>query len=451
MLAIYGRRRIGKTFLIQTIYKDHIVFESSGLHDETLQAQLQSFWHALLRTARPGAYIVPPTSWIQAFEILRSLMESIKGGMKKVIFLDELPWFDTPHSGFLAALGNFWNTWAGKRTDIILVICGSAASWMIKKVIYNKGGLHNRVTRSIRLLPFSLKEAKEYLKSRNVNLQDYDLLQLYMAIGGIPYYLKFVKPGKSVTQNIQLLFFDKEAPLKAEFDNLYSSLFSNYHQHVSIIQALASKHQGLTRAEMLLRIGSVSSGSFTGYLMELEESGFIVSLQPFSNKKKEAIYILCDEYSLFYQKFLYRKPKAASWMMIASQQSYKIWSGLAFENTCIRHIEQIKRALGISGIHTDISSFISVGKGEKTGIQIDLIIDRADNCINLCEVKFYNDVFVISKSYHNELRMKCELFKTYTKTRKNIFLTMITTYGVTPNAQMLNIVSNTVEMKALFQ
>ncbi|HLF63844.1 MAG TPA: ATP-binding protein [Saprospiraceae bacterium] len=451
MLAIYGRRRVGKTFLIHTTYRDHIVFECNGLHDENLQSQLQNFWYALLRVVKPGLLIAPPTSWLQVFEMLRSYLETLKGEKKHVIFLDELPWFDTPRSGFLAALGNFWNAWAVKRTDVLLVICGSAASWMIGKVIFNRGGLHNRVTRKICLLPFTLKEVKDYLRSRKVSLQDYDLLQLYMAIGGIPYYLRFVKPGKSVPQIIQALFFDTHSPLKDEFENLFASLFSNYNHHIDIIQALASKHRGLTRGEILENIGKVSSGAFSGYLSELIESGFVISLQPFLNQKKETIYRLGDEFSHFYLKFLYHKRKSAPWIMISSQQSYKVWCGLVFENICIRHIEQIKHSLGISGIHTEVSSFISTGKEDRYGVQIDLIIDRADNCINLCEMKFHNDVFVITNSYLNELRKKCELFKTYTKTRKNIFLTMITAYGVSKNAQMLNIVSNTVEMKALFQ
>lgn len=449
MLAMYGRRRVGKTYLIQTVYKDHMVFECSGLQEGALDMQLRNFWLALMRHASSAHYMLTPSNWLEAFEMLGGYLEGIKGSKKKVIFLDELPWFDTPRSGFMAALANFWNVWGSKNPKLILVLCGSAASWMISHIIHNRGGLHNRVTRKIRLLPFNLKETKQYLRHRQVVLQDYDLIQLYMALGGVPYYLNFVKPGKSVAQVIQMLFFDKQAQLKDEFEMLYASLFSNYEQHVKVIKALASANYGLTRKQLLDKSGEQSSGSFTKYLTELESSGFIMAIQPFQNKKKEVIYRLNDELSLFYLKFLFRK-KSGNWHTMASQQSYKIWCGLAFENICLKHVDQIEKALGIYGIVTEISSFIKIGKDLEEGVQIDMIIDRADNCINLCEMKFYNTDFEISKSYANSLKRKMDLFRKYTRTRKNLFLTVVTTFGVKPNAQMLSVITNTIEIDALF-
>ncbi len=449
MLAMYGRRRVGKTYLIQTVYKDHMVFECSGLQGGTLDMQLRNFWLALMRHASSDHYMLTPSNWLEAFEMLGGYLEAIKGSKKKVIFLDELPWFDTPRSGFMAALANFWNVWGSKNPKLILVLCGSAASWMISHIIHNRGGLHNRVTRKIRLLPFNLKETKQYLRHRQVILQDYDLIQLYMALGGVPYYLNLVRPGKSVAQVIQMLFFEKQAQLKDEFEMLYASLFSNYEQHVKVIKALASATYGLTRNQILDKSGEQSSGSFTKYLTELESSGFIMAIQPFQNKKKEVIYRLNDELSLFYLKFLFRK-KSGNWHTMSSQQSYKIWCGLAFENVCLKHVDQIEKALGIHGIVTEISSFIKAGRDGEDGVQIDMIIDRADNCINLCEMKFYNTEFEISKPYANSLKGKMDLFRSYTQTRKNLFLTLVTTFGVKRNAHMLSVVTNTVEIEALF-
>jgi predicted AAA+ superfamily ATPase len=450
MLAMYGRRRVGKTYLIQTVYKDHTVFECSGLQDGTLDMQLRNFWLALMRNASPEHYMLTPSNWLEAFEMLGRYQHEIRGHKKKVIFLDELPWFDTPRSGFMAALANFWNVWGMKNPKLILVLCGSAASWMISHIINNRGGLHNRVTRKIRLLPFTLKETKQYLRHRHIHLQDYDLIQLYMAIGGVPYYLNLVRPGKSVAQIIQTLFFDKQAQLKDEFDILYASLFSNYEQHVKVIKVLAAANYGLTRNQILDKSGEQSSGSFTQYLTELEASGLIMAIQPFQNKKKEVIYRLNDELSLFYLRFLFRK-KTSTWLTMATQQSYKIWCGLAFETVCLKHVDLIETALGIHGIATAFSSYISVGKGQEEGVQIDMIIDRADNCINLCEMKFYNTNIDISRSYALELKRKVDLFKTYTQTRKNIFLTMITTFGVKRNANMLSVITNTIEIEALFK
>ena len=450
MLAMYGRRRVGKTYLIQTVYKDQLVFECSGLQQGRLEMQLRNFWLSLVRNTSPEFYMQTPSTWLEAFEILGHYLKEIRGQKKYVIFLDELPWFDTPRSGFLAALANFWNVWGVKNPRLILVLCGSAASWMISHILHNRGGLHNRVTRKIRLLPFNLQETKQYLKHRHVILQDYDLVQLYMAIGGVPYYLNLVRPGKSVAQIIQLLFFDKHAQLRDEFEMLYASLFSSYEQHVKVVKALAAANYGLTRNQILEKTGEQSSGSFTQYLTELEASGFIMAIQPFQNKKKEVIYRLNDELSLFFLRFLSRR-RTTDWLTMATQQSYKIWCGLAFENVCLKHIDQIETALGIHGIATAVSSFISVGKDQAEGVQIDMIIDRADNCINICEMKFYNTELEISKSHSHDLKRKMELFRTYTQTRKNIFITMVTTFGVKRNANMLSVITNSIEIQALFK
>jgi len=451
MLAVYGRRRVGKTYLVQQVYKDHIIFECSGLNEGLLEPQLQNLWHAMLRSFNGIPVFNSPLTWLQAFEILGNRIEEIKSRKKKVIFLDELPWFDTPRSGFMSALANFWNTWGMKRSDMILVLCGSAASWMIKNIIHNKGGLHNRLTRKISLLPFNLEETREYLKHQRVHLLEYDIIQLYMAIGGIPYYLNFVRPGKSVAQIIEILFFDMQAPLRDEFDILYSSLFSNHQNHVNIIKVLAAKRQGMTRNQLLEELNEVSSGSFTTYLDELEASGFIFSIQPFLNKKKEVIYRLSDELSFFTLSFLSHGKKSTSWQSISGRQRYKIWCGLAFESVCFKHLDQIKRALGISGIETQVSSFIKQGKQVQEGVQIDLLIDRSDRCINLCEMKYYNESFEFSAAYATEWKRKIELFRTYTQTRKNLFLTMVTTFGVKENAHSLSVVSNSIEINTLFQ
>jgi predicted AAA+ superfamily ATPase len=451
MLAVYGRRRVGKTYLIQQVYKDHIILECSGLNEGSLKSQLQNFWNAMLRSFKGITAFNPPQTWLQAFEILGHKIEEIKNRKKKVIFLDELPWFDTPKSGFMSALANFWNTWGMKKSDLIVVLCGSAASWMINNIIHNKGGLHNRVTRKIRLLPFNLEETRDYLMQQRVQLLEYDIIQLYMAIGGIPYYLNFVRPGKSVAQIIEMLFFDAQAPLRDEFDILYASLFAHHQYHVKIIKALASKRQGLTRNQLLAELDEVSSGSFTKVLNELEASGFILSLPPFLNKKKEVLYRLSDELSLFHLSFLSHHRFSTTWQSLSGQQRYKIWCGLAFESICFKHVDQLKRALGISGIESTVSSFIKSGKTGQEGLQIDLLIDRSDRCINLCEMKFYNGQFEFTAMEAAAWKRKIEVFRTYTGTSKNLFLTMVTTYGIKENAHSLSVVSNSIEMNALFQ
>jgi uncharacterized protein len=449
-MAMTGRRRVGKTFLIRNYFGSRIVFDCSGLHEENQQMQLENFRDALQNKMPQKAPIDVPVTWLQAFNLLKKYISSIKTKGKKVIFLDELPWFDTPRSGFKAALDNFWNNWCTARKDIILVICGSAATWMIKKIINDRGGFHNRVTRQIDLQPFTLAETRLFLKQNRVTLNDYDILQLYMVLGGIPFYLKEIKPGKSVAQVIDGLFFQKNSILKNEFNNLYASLFTNYQWHEQVVKALAGKDRGLTRAEIISITKLSSGGGFSTVLEELEQSGFISVHVPFENVRKETVYRLRDEFTLFYFKFLYNNKKTAGWIQKAGQQAFKIWCGHAFENVCLKHTWQIKKALGIQGIYTQEASWLLKGTKEEEGTQIDLIIDRADNCINICEMKFYNTVFEINKMYAAQLQKKIAVFESHTKSKKNVFITMITTFGTVINAHKLSVVTNEVTMDALF-
>jgi AAA+ ATPase superfamily predicted ATPase len=449
-LAVTGRRRVGKTFLIRNYFNRLIVFDCSGLHEQSQLQQLENFCDELKKKFPKLKTAAVPATWLQAFNLLKEYIDTIKGDSKKIIFLDELPWFETPRSGFKAALDNFWNNWCTRRNDIILIICGSAASWIMKNIINDRGGFHNRITRQIKLQPFTLAETKYFLRKNRVALNEYDILQLYMVLGGIPFYLKEIKPGKSVDQIIDGLFFQRNSLLKNEFQNLYASLFKNYQLHEKVVKVLASKDSGLTRAEIMAGAKFNSGGGFSTILQELEQSGFISVLQPFANIRKETLYRLRDEYTLFYFKFLYQKAGATGWMQKAGQQSFKIWCGHSFENICLKHMPQIKKALGIQGIYTQEASWWYKGSKENEGVQIDLLIDRADQCINICEMKFYNTVFEITKGYAAQLQKKKALFEQYTKTKKNIFITLITTYGLVNNAYKLSVVSNEMVMDVLF-
>lgn len=455
LIAVYGRRRVGKTYLIRTVFARQLLFDFTGVHEAGLKDQLLNFRNALQTAMGNDIPLAVPDNWIEAFAFLQKYLEpNIKKG-KGVIFIDEFPWIHTPKSGFLQAFGHFWNTWAGRQSNLVVVICGSAASWMIRNVVNNKGGLHNRITRRIRLLPFNLHETEAYLKSRTVTLDRYQLLQIYMAMGGIPHYLKEVKPGQSAAQTIDRLFFSKDGFLKNEFRNLYASLFTDAHHHMNVIKALAKKGKGLTRNEIIDEVKLSSGGTTTLLLEELEESGFISSYIPFGKTSKEGIYKLTDEYSLFYLKFIEgsKATGAGTWLRQNNTSSYISWSGFAFEAVCQKHIEQIKKALGITGVLVEESGWRyqpQKGGGEK-GAQIDLLLDRKDRCINLCEIKFANTEFIITKSYHQELTNKIEVFREHTKNKKTLFLTMITTYGVKENIHSVGLVQNEVKMNDLFK
>ncbi len=450
-IAIYGRRRVGKTYLIREYYKPNMAFHFTGAINAPLQEQLLSFYNILISKHKAFAKKPIPATWMDAFYMLRQYISTLKTKKKKVIFLDEVPWLDSPKSGFLRALDYFWNSWANWEGNIVLVICGSAASWIINKVVNNKGGLHNRLTKRIRLEPFSLLQTKQYLQKKKVSFTNYQIVQLFMVTGGIPLYLSAINPALSVVQNINNLCFTKDGLLHNEFDNLYTALFRNADKHVMVINALAQKNKGLTRNEILAKCKWKSGGTLTVVLNELIESGFIDITQPFRNKNKETLYRLTDAYSIFYLKFIANKKYTAKdvWASISEGQSYKSWSGFAFENICLQHIESIKVALGISGITASAYSFVHKGTEDYSGVQIDLLIDRSDGFVHLCEMKFSKDVYTITKDYDSQLREKQNLFEILSGTKKGIFLTMLTTYGIKQNMYSFNI-PHQLNISALF-
>lgn len=452
LVAVLGRRRVGKTYLVRTTYGKRIRFEMTGVQNGTFQEQLQHFNNRLNYHAKPIIPFPHPSNWLAAFHQLMLYCDSQDLGEKKVLFFDEFPWIATHKSGFLKAFSAFWNNWASQK-NVVVVICGSAASWMIQKVVRDRGGLHNRITRRIHLEPFNLAETKAYFKSQSFNLNHYQIIQLYMAMGGIPHYLKEVEGGQSAAQNIDRIFFSKSGFLKEEFDLLYPALFKNADQHIKTIRLLASKWQGLSRKE-IIEIGKFANGGTTSKILEeLTHSGFIMPFYTFGKRKSGIRYRLMDEYSIFYLKFIdnRRLEERGMWKKFSQTQTYKIWTGYAFENLCLRHVPQIKRALGISGIYSETSTYRSQPTAERSGTQIDLLIDRNDHVINLLELKFYNTDFVLTKAYAKELRKKMGIFKANTQTRKQLFWTLLTTFGLEANEHSIGLIDQVLTMDILFE
>jgi uncharacterized protein len=453
LIAIYGRRRVGKTYLVRTFCKNSMVFEFTGIHEATMKTQLENFSQALQLAVKSPVPAAIPNNWLQAFTMLENYIATLPTDKSSVIFFDEFPWIDSHKSGFLQAFDHWWNAYASKYPHLKVIICGSAASWMIEKIINNRGGLHNRVTQTIRLLPFTLRETQEYLQNQGIVLDQYSQLQLYMATGGIPHYLRNINPGESAAQIIDRLCFAKDGPLKEEFGNLYKSLFANSENHELVIRALANKGKGLTRNEIIEECGFTSGGTTSRILQELEESGFITPYIPFQKNANENRYKLSDEYSLFYLKFIEHAKDISdgAWLRQYGTPAYTIWSGFAFESVCQKHVPQIKRKLGIEGVLTYSSTWRHVtGKGVP-GAQIDLLLDRQDRSINLCEMKFSTGEFVIDKKYATELDSKVNVFRSETGTRKTIFPTLITTYGTKRNEYYLGRIQAEVLMEDLFK
>lgn len=452
LVAVTGRRRVGKTYLVTTVYQEQLIFEFTGEQNAPLEVQLQNFTDHLQQFAKPEFPIKSPDNWSEAFRLLRDYLQNkLSKTEKKVVFFDEFPWIAGQKSGFLEAFGYFWNTWAS-RQNVVIVICGSAASWMIQRVVNDTGGLHNRITKRIHLEPFTLAETEVYLKSRFVFLDRYQIVQLYMAMGGIPHYLKTIDPTKTAVQNIEVICFEKQGTLSDEFNRLYPSLFTNADAHITVVRTLAQKKQGMTRLELLTKSKLKDGGGLTKIVEELIQSGFVAEYFPFGKQKKEKIYRICDEYSLFYLQFIEqnRYQGGKIWHHLSQTAAYKSWAGYAFEGICLKHIERIKEALSIAGIYSSAASFYKKGTDTEEGVQIDMLLDRNDHNINLFEIKFYNKSFILTKEYADQMRQTLWRFQETTKTNKHVNWVFISTFGVTPNMYSLGLVAQSLTLEDLF-
>ena len=430
-VAVYGRRRVGKTYLIDETLGGHLSFRHAGLSpidDEgrrsMLKDQLRHFYNSLLSQGMKKSKC--PTSWLEAFFMLEMHLQSIDDGKRQVVFLDELPWMDTPRSGFVTALEGFWNGWACHRHNFMLVVCGSATSWILDNLINNHGGLYGRVTYEVKLTPFTLKECEEFFQSRNIKLSRYDIVQSYMILGGIPYYLSYFQRGMSLAQNIDRLFFAASAKLRDEYDRLFSAVFSNPNDMKKIVG--------------------------TKMLKALEASDFILKYVPFGTGKRNESYKLSDPFCLFYLYWVegHNKMNPDFWMLSQQSQSVISWRGISFEEVCLVHIQQIKAALGIAGVSSTQSAWALRGDDEKEGVQIDLLISRKDNVVNMCEMKFCGDEYKVSKAYERKLAHRQIVLSEMVNRRTVIHPVLVTTYGLSYNEYSGSFV-HTVVMDDLFR
>ena len=430
LIVVYGRRRVGKTFLVRETFPDGFFFQHTGILDVPMAGQLAAFRDSLIEA---GAKDVPELAdWREAFnELKRLVKEGGKG--KKVMFIDEMPWMDTPKSRFVQWFEAFWNGWASARKDIVLIVCGSAASWLVKKVFRNRGGLYNRVSEQIHIRPFTLHECREYCRVEGLSLSDIDIAELYMAFGGIPYYWSMLKKGESVAQNLDRLLFSRNGKLRNEFRDVFGSLFGESVAYETIVRALASVKSGMPRDALLSSCGMVKGGNATRYLDDLEACGFIRKFTAFGKRKRDALYQLMDNFTLFHMKFLdgESNPDEHFWQHSANQPSVNVWRGLAFERICLQHVAQIKEAIGVGGVLTHVFAWRHAPDSDcPEGAQIDLLIERADRVVNVCEIKFTQKPYLITREYNERLRRKVAVFASVTKTRLAPHLTMITTYGI---------------------
>lgn len=448
-VVVYGRRRIGKTFLVRRFFKDNYAFSFVGKHEMRREQQLAEFAKELMCYSH-STFVPQLKNWTEAFDALQRLLETYNIPGKKVVFFDEMPWMDTPKSDFVSALENFWNGWANMRDDIVLVACGSATSWMVDKLLYNQGGLFNRITQKLYLRPFKLSEMEQYLDEKHFGWNRYQIAQCYMILGGIPFYLTLLNPKLSLLSNIDELFFaDAHAMLRTEYNELYSTLFKRPDNYLAVIRMLTERKEGFTRKEISEKT-KLGGAALSKILSDLEQCDFIFSYARYGNAKNNAIYRIKDFYTLFYYKYVngIDTKDSLRWTHLSSTPQVSSWQGFSFELLGLLHLDEIKKALGIDRILNDASAWRS--KQPEQNTQIDLVIERADHNINLCEMKFSSGMYAIDKGYEQKLRERMSIFLAETMTRCSTRITMVTTYGVLQNKHS-GIVNDEVLLDDLFE
>lgn len=448
-VVVYGRRRIGKTFLVRRFFKDNYAFSFVGKHEMGREQQLTEFAKELMRYSH-STFVPQLKNWTEAFDALQRLLETYDIPGKKVVFFDEMPWMDTPKSDFVSALENFWNGWANMRDDIVLVACGSATSWMVDKLLHNQGGLFNRITQKLYLRPFKLREMEQYLDEKHFGWNRYQIAQCYMILGGIPFYLTLLNPKLSLLSNIDELFFaDAHAMLRTEYNELYSTLFKRPDNYLAVIRMLTERKEGFTRKEISEKT-KLGGAALSKILSDLEQCDFIFSYARYGNAKNNAIYRIKDFYTLFYYKYVngIDTKDSLRWTHLSSTPQVSSWQGFSFELLCLLHLDEIKKALGIDRILNDASAWRSRQPEQNT--QIDLVIERADHNINLCEMKFSSGMYAIDKGYEQKLRECMSIFQAETMTRCSTRITLVTTYGVLQNKHS-GIVNDEVLLDDLFE
>jgi hypothetical protein len=460
-IALYGRRRVGKTFIVRRLFEKKGIFvQVTGIKDGNMADQLRRFSEGFAEAFYTGAVLQPPANWDEAFKLLNDKLKELPKSKKVTIFLDELPWLSTKKSGLLQSLDVVWNSSWSDMSNVKLIVCGSAASWMLDKLINAKGGLHNRLTTIIKLKPFTLAETKLFLLKQGIHYTNKQILDIYMAVGGIPHYLGQVRKSLSPVQNINNICFQEDGLLYDEFERLFKSLFENSDVSISIIKEIAKHRDGIKSEELVKRLSMSSGGTFVSRLNELVAAGFIERFVPYGRLVRDHYYRIIDEYTMFYLTWIdgikgsgIQQPKSNYWKNLYKTPMWNSWAGYAFEAVCYKHIDNIIQALQLGEISCQVGSWRYVpekGSNEK-GAQIDLLIDRADDIISLCDFKYSASQFSVDKSVANNIANKVMAFEKHYPTNKQISVALITTLGMKRSIWSEQLIDVVVSLDALFE
>ena len=457
-LAIYGRRRVGKSFLVSEVYGTKIVFKSVGTYlkdndrnyETYRRLQLDHFYDALLLSGL-GKEEQRPANWREAFLLLRKLLAGIRM-RRKVVLIDELPWLAGPQSSeMIAELGYFWNSWADDQRNIVLVVCGSATSWMLDNVIRDYGGLHGRLTGVIKLKPFTLAECARYYRKNGFRLSQYEMCIGYMALGGVPFYLDKLRNDLTMTENIDAIFFADEK-IHQEYKDVYAGLYASKDRYVDIVKALGARFYGMTQAEIAIHLGIGRGGTLSQMIDNLVESGIIRKYPRYGKQRVEMVYQLKDFFSLFYLRFVEgTQVRTGLWSTMHRTPIYNTWAGNTFELLCIEHLSKIQDTLRIASVDRNYC-----WKGESPngrGAQIDLLLEsKSSRTDYVCEMKFSGSKYAITSDDEENLLNKLDAFaasKMHHKTH-SIQLVMVTTMGIA-GGEHTSIVNQAVTLDDLFK
>lgn len=453
LVVVHGRRRIGKTFLVdymfQTHRKDCLFFKFTGSADQNSSVQKDYFVEAIYEwfKVEPSK---PIEKWHEVFIFLKRTIEAeIKEKNhqgKVIVFIDEVAWIDKHNkAGFLSAFGHFYNTYIEKNNNLIVILCGSNASWIKNKILKDTSGpLYHRVDVEIPLYPFDLQETKEYLiKEKRFDIDDKSVVDIYMILGGVAKYLSYLDSKLSIAQNINKLFFSLHAPLYSEYEALFKSLFyDKSSNHRKIMDLLISKQSGFEMMEIEKLLKEIKSSTLRVNIEELIDTGFIKPIARYAHASRNTKYIACDPLCNFFIKWVQPLSKNDIASLIdyfetkSTSHDYIIWQGFAFEMVMISNIELYLKARGLSSGVKSIGYWDYTTQSEdESGAQIDILIEYIGNTYDIVECKYYNDEFIIDKAYAKNIQNKKEMFIKYgIKNKKfDLKVVMLTTYGTKIN------------------
>jgi AAA+ ATPase superfamily predicted ATPase len=382
--VIYGRRRVGKSELIRHVTQGKNVLSFEGLEGQPKHKQIKNFLFQL--SAQSNIREKNISDWPDALILLRTLTQDGQW----IIILDEFQWMANYQNELVSVIKMIWEKYLSQNPDLTLILCGSIASFMKSKVL-KSSALYGRTDYELNLHELNLSEISEFFPGKGSD----EVIDTAMLVGGIPKYLELISEYPSLYDALEPLAFSQDGFFKTEYDRLFASHFGKKPIFMKIIQTLATNPYGLTTGKLAKEMQVASGGTLCHQLDDLESAGFLHSIIPFDKPEGSKLrkYILMDAYVRFYHSIIRGSmkettPPNTQFHAIMSSPRYAAWAGMAFEFLCMRHHKEISRILGFHGIPYTAGPFFQRKTLDTPGVQIDLLFERSDKILVLCEMKY---------------------------------------------------------------